>query len=127
LQDENSAQEMGYVMRVLDHYVEDYGVSVVVIHHTKKPGVDGPYRGGDALRGSSAVFADVDTLLQVERLSAEHVKEPLLQVTYEMRRGEPVDPMVFKRLRSGEVVYMGEEYMFARPDAAPRRNKYSKV
>jgi RecA-family ATPase len=112
VQDENSAQEMSYVIRKIDHLVEDFNCSVIVVHHLKKPNTENPARGGDRLRGSSAIFADVDTLMEVERLSNETVKEPILKVTFELRRGEPLEPLFLKRLKSGGVMWMGEDFIW---------------
>jgi RecA-family ATPase len=126
LQDENSAQEMGYVMRMVDHLVEDFGCAVILVHHLKKPNEDHPARGGDRLRGSSAVFADVDTVVELERLSDENVKEPILKMNFEMRRGEPLESLFFKRLLSGAVVYMGEEFRWGSKTQSPHpRSKFS--
>ena len=126
LQDENSAQEMGYVMRMVDHLVEDFGCAVILVHHLKKPNEDHPARGGDRLRGSSAVFADVDTVVELERLSEESVKEPILKMNFEMRRGEPLESLYMKRLLNGQVVYLGEQFLWGGKTRAPQhhRSKY---
>jgi regulatory protein RepA len=110
LQDENSAQEMGFVMRISDRLIQDYGCAVIFVHHLGKPNMESPRRGGDRLRGSSAIFADIDTLVELDRLSGETVKEPILKVSLEMRRGEPIEPLFFKRLKTGEVIWMGEDF-----------------
>lgn len=123
LQDENSAQEMGFVARVADHIIEDYGCAVVMVHHTKKPYKDDVARGGDMLRGSSATFADVDSLLRIERLSGESVKEPILKFEFELRRGEPIEPLHFMRSRSGQIVYMGDEYAYGGANVSERSRK----
>lgn len=108
LSDENSAQHMSAVMRVGDHWVEDFGTSLVYIHHTGHPNPLNPRRGGDKLRGSTAIFADADAIILVDRKSAQNAKEPVLELSFELRRGEPMDPVYVKRMRSGVVRYEGE-------------------
>ena len=126
LQDENSAQEMSYVLRKVDHIIEDFKCAVILVHHTKKPNALDPARGGDRLRGSSAIFADVDTLIELERLSTEHVKEPILQLSLEMRHGEPIPQYMFKRLASGEVIFMGEDFLFGGKEDRHGRKAFRK-
>jgi len=123
LKDENSAQEMGYVMRVLDNIIEDLNTSVILVHHLSKPNPDPDQqkRGGARLRGSSAIFGDVDTFMEVDRLSNEYVKEPILQISFELRSDEPLEPFYCKRLKSGEVVWMGEDFVWGGKDRLPRR------
>lgn len=121
LEDENSAQGMGFVMRNLDHLIQDFGTAVIVIHHTKKPNDEYPSRGGDRLRGSSAVFADVDSLMEIERLSGESVKEPILKLGFELRHGEPIEPVFLTRLGTGEVCYCGENYIWGGTGTAKSR------
>jgi hypothetical protein len=72
------------------------------------------------------VFADVDTVVELERLSDENVKEPILKMNFEMRRGEPLESLFFKRLLSGAVVYMGEEFRWGSKTQSPHpRSKFS--
>ena len=108
LSDENSAQHMGMLGRVVDHWVEDFGISVIYIHHTGHADPKHPRRGGDQLRGSTALFADADSVIIVERKSSESTKEPIIELSFELRRGEPMEPVYVKRLRSGVVRYEGE-------------------
>lgn len=110
LQDENSAQWMGAIMRAGDRLIEEYGCALIYIHHIGKPGgEENAKRGGDRLRGSSAVFADVDTLILVDRQSASNVREPVLKLEMELRRGEPIENIYLKRDRRGICEYIGEK------------------
>ena len=132
LSDENSAQEMGAVLRVADHLVEDFGTAVVLVHHIGKQNDDNPRRGGDRLRGSSAIFGDVDTVCEVTRKSNEHHPEPILELSFELRRGEPMDNLFVQRKRDGSVEWMGEGFEFGQPGKQPaefpRRNtRYAKL
>ena len=108
LYDENSAQQMGAVMRAGDKLVEKFGTAIIYIHHTAKPGAEDTKRGGDRLRGSSAVFADVDTLILVDRQGASNVREPVIKLEMELRRGEPIETIYLKRNRFGICEYIGE-------------------
>ncbi len=56
--DENSAQDMGRVMSALDELTLEFGVAIIVLHHTHKPQyVNGkrPPVSGDNLRGSTVL------------------------------------------------------------------------
>jgi hypothetical protein len=105
LADENSAQQMGAVMRAGDRIIEKYGCSIIYIHHTAKESVDNPRSGGNKLRGSSAVFADVDTFIDLIPKSTADTLEPLLELNFTLRRGKPIAPVTLRRHESGRVVY----------------------
>ena len=123
LSDENSAQEMGACLRVADHLIEDFGTAVVLVHHIGKQNEENPRRGGDRLRGSSAIFGDVDTLVEVTRKSNEHHPEPILELTFELRRGAPIESLYVQRLRDGSIVWLGEGFEFGqakKPEQWPK-------
>lgn len=125
LEDENSAQGMGAIMRVVDHMIEDHNTAFVIVHHISKqdPDPSKQKRGGDRLRGSSALFADVDTLLEVTRLSSEHSAEPVLKLSFELRRGEPLEDIFVRRHRDGTITWLGADFEFggsASRDQLPR-------
>lgn len=106
LLDENSAQEMAVVGRVGDHFIEKSGCSVVWIHHTGKPpssALDTPRSGGDRIRGSSAIFADVDTVVLVDLKSSEKAPEPVMLLNFILRRGRPVGEIYVRRLKDGRI------------------------
>lgn len=132
VQDENSAQFMGAIMRVGDKFIEDYGCAIIYIHHTGKPSDDPEKergrRGGNRLRGSSAIFADVDTFIEVSNLSGEQASEPVLKLSFEIRRGKPIPPILVRRREDGNCTYHGESFVdtgFPNADtrAAARRVK----
>lgn len=126
LSNENDAQEMGAIMRALDHYVEDFKSAWIIVHHIGKQDPDPAKqkRGGDRLRGSSAIFADVDTLLEVTRLSSEHTLEPILKLQFELRRGEPIEDLFIQRHRDGLISWLGDGYCFG--GSAEKSEKYPK-
>lgn len=115
VQDENSAQFMGAIMRVGDKFIEDYGCAIIYIHHTGKPSDDPEKergrRGGNRLRGSSAVFADVDTFIEVSNISGEQVSEPVLKLGFEIRRGKPLPAILVRRREDGNCIYHGESFV----------------
>lgn len=108
LSDENSSQQMGAVLRVGDHWIEDHGTSIIYIHHTGHPNPQAPRRGGDKLRGSTAIFAAADSIMLIDRQSGMSVIEPEYRVDFELRHGEAMQPVWIKKLRSGLIQYEGE-------------------
>jgi len=110
LADENSAQEMGAIMRVGDRLIEKFGCALVYIHHTGKEDINNPRRGGNRLRGSSAIFADVDTFIEVVRQSDPADMEPILGLNFEIRRGKPINPVYVRRLESGRIKYIEDNF-----------------
>ena len=125
LADENSAQHMGAVMRVVDRWIQDFGCAVVIIHHTALASLNPEMHrsGGNKLRGSSAIFADIDTSMDVTRKSSPSALEPVLQLNFELRRGEPLEPIHVRRLRNGTIKYPVEE---RRPTATATTRKVEK-
>lgn len=117
LSNENDSQEMGALMRVADHIIEDHKTAVVFVHHIGKQDPDPAKqkRGGDRMRGSSALYGDLDTLLEVTRLSSEHTPEPVLKLSFELRRGEPLEDLFVRRLRNGTIQWLGEDFSFGGP------------
>jgi RecA-family ATPase len=108
LLDENSAQHMGAIMRAGDRLIEKYGTALIYIHHTGKdnPDPDQARRGGNRLRGSSAVFADVDTLVLVDRQGSASTKEPTIKLEFEVRQDEPLDNIYVRRTKTGVCEYL---------------------
>jgi len=53
--DENIAREIYQVLYFLDTLARKYQTAILVIHHFKKSSQNGPRRGGQRLRGSSAL------------------------------------------------------------------------
>jgi hypothetical protein len=126
LSDENSSQEMSAVLRAADHIIEKHGCAMCFVHHTSKPFKDDIKQGGNRLRGSSAIFGDIDTYIEVTRLSNEHHPEPVLRLDFTLRRGEPMESIFVQRKRDGTVEWMGEGFAFGgEPKSTPYpRSKY---
>lgn len=128
---ENSAQEMGMTVRVLKRLIEQYGVTIVLVHHVGKPGFEDPRTGGNKLRGSSALFGAVDTFIGVSRKSESSHPSPTLELEFELRRGKPLQNICIRREESGLVTFLGDKWtaglvMATHNDvqeAAPRKQK----
>lgn len=114
-QDENSAQFMGRVLREVDLWIDKYGFSVIYVHHTSQPNFiviegrkESTRQGAYKLRGSTALFGSVDSVMIVENISSKDAKEPILQLSYTLRHDENLLPMYFRRRLSGLLTYVGE-------------------
>lgn len=62
--DENSATEVGDVLRWLTHLRNEYGLAIMLCHHYKKS--DGTTRGGQRIRGTGAFHAWVESAIYVK-------------------------------------------------------------
>lgn len=127
LLDENSAQEMAVIGRVGDHIIEKTrGGSVIWVHHAAKPpssAFENPRTGGDRLRGSSAIFADVDTVMLVDLKSSEKAVEPVLQMDFILRRGTPVGEIYVRRMKDGRIFYDPDLVWGSKDDEPTRMSK----
>lgn len=61
---ENSSEDMGAFIRVIDHVREALGCAVLIVHHSGKDEAKG-------MRGHSSLFGAVDTELEVVKISEE--------------------------------------------------------
>lgn len=85
--DENSAQEMSAVFRNLDRLRDRHGLAVLINHHARREsGVGQPAEGG---RGSTAIFAEGDSFLQV---STSNRNAGIVVLNPIIRRGKPIRP-----------------------------------
>lgn len=105
---ENSAQEMGWVLGACTAWQDKYKLSTILIHHAGHVDPDRKREGGEVLRGSTAIYGNADTIIIVEAKSPLSAPEPVLKLTFELRRGEPIQPVFVKRLRNGSIDYIGE-------------------
>jgi len=62
--DENSAKEVGDILRWLTYIRNEYGVALMICHHYNKGGSSA--RGGQRVRGSSAFHAWVESALYIK-------------------------------------------------------------
>ena len=98
--DENSAQEVGVILRWLTHLRNAYGLSIVVCHHYNKGGTGSSSRAGQRVRGSSAFHAWVESAIYVKattelytvKLEREFRAFPTMpELTLKLTLGNPGD------------------------------------
>jgi hypothetical protein len=106
--DENSAQEMGRIVRQLRAWRDAYGCAIAVVHHTNKAaGGAEKMRSGLKLRGSSVFFAATEWALWVERPDDS---APRLEVRVEQKESEPRRPFAVEFLENGaQLVVVADE------------------
>lgn len=84
--DENSAQEMGNLVRLFRGWRDRYGCTVLVVHHTGKAGEKPTSRrSGERMRGSSALHGASEAAIYVERPSDDM---PRVHVSVELKETE---------------------------------------
>jgi hypothetical protein len=107
--DENSAQEMGAIVRQLRAWRDRYDCAIGVVHHTNKAAartVDAA-RGGHKLRGSSAFYAAAEWALWIERPDEAAAR---LEVRVEQKEAEPRRPFAVEFREVGaELVVVQDE------------------
>lgn len=64
--DENSAKEVGDVLRWLTYIRNQYNTAILICHHYNKGGTSSSNRGGQRVRGSSAFHAWVESALYIK-------------------------------------------------------------
>jgi hypothetical protein len=88
--DENSARDMGALVTALDVLIQEYDLTIIIVHHTGKPGAD-HREGGQRLRGSSALFGAADTVMVLDRTDGG------FKLSFELRHGEEPAPIYLTR------------------------------
>lgn len=109
--DENSSL-FGEGLYALARLSEETGCRAMVLHHTKKPGLDGVNRDDrkDSIRGSTSIFAACDHVLVLYGKKWE----PFEVTTEKNREGVEIDPLFLKfedvdSRRGLQVVTLDEE------------------
>ncbi len=93
--DENSARDMGELVKACDAIRERHGCAVVLVHHAG--------HGQDRARGSSAIKAALDT-----EISASKDGEVITVQSTKSKEGEPFKPFYF-RLQSVDTRWLDED------------------
>lgn len=89
--DENSATEMGVVVRTLRAWRDTYGCAILTVHHANKAKQEGNGRAGLKMRGSTALYASSEATISIERPDDD---EPRIHVRSEVKDGESPRPYV---------------------------------
>ena len=89
--DENSSQQVGRFVELLETFAE--GRSIIIVHHTGKPNPEYQQEGGYAGRGSSVWFDSGATYLNLQPLLNDWTH----QITFSKRYGEPLPKMTIER------------------------------
>jgi len=105
--DENSAQEMGAIIRLFRGWRDRFACAICVVHHTGKGGEkSGAKRSGEKMRGSSALHGALETALHVERVDDD---TPRINVRVETKESEPPHPFVCEfRPEGSELQVLGD-------------------
>lgn len=106
-QDENDARQMSQVFTLLKELTRR-GISVVLIHHNRKPGIN-KSSAAHNMRGSSDILAAVHSHLAVERKEEEHKLLTIKQT--KLRQAEEVKPFQISIVSDKDSVkleYVGE-------------------
>jgi len=89
--EENSNTEMAQIMDFLHSLKTDFHLSLIIVHHERKPtGTDNS--AGTALRGASAIRGGYDTGLALKHYYEKHTGRKLHQLDFELRNGPPIEP-----------------------------------
>lgn len=115
--DENDTRAMSILALNQDKLIANTGLSLVYAHHMPKPS-EFSRQGAQRMRGSTVLAADLDTYVELARLSPAHAKEQTMAVSF-VTRDQPLEPIYIKRLADGRVVYLGKANPYAKPDKAP--------
>ena len=134
--DENSATEVGEVLRWLTHLRNTYGVAIMLCHHYNKGNGTSSNRGGQRVRGSSAFHAWVESAIYVKatselytvKLEREFRAFPTMpELTLKIGLGNPGDltyiPQLLSRAEENadaEVTEMRVEEIFTLLSTSPK-------
>ncbi len=80
--EENSSKEMNVVMTQLRNLIEDFNISIILVHHMGKSETSGP-------RGSSAIQGEYDSSIE---MSWKDRSNKELKMEFDLRHSESPDP-----------------------------------
>jgi hypothetical protein len=78
--DENSARDMGIVLKLAKKATQELGCAVVLVHHTNK--------GGTAERGSSSLRGAMDCMIEIRRISENNTGTKAVMHCAKLKDGE---------------------------------------
>lgn len=81
--DENSAQDMGFVLERLRNLIEDYSISLILVHHLGKESAAGA-------RGSSAILGEYGSCITTTKLGGDESLKH--RIDFDLRHSITPDP-----------------------------------
>lgn len=97
--DENSATEMGLILERLRNLIEDFNLSIILIHHEGKDSSNGA-------RGSSAILGEYDSCINISRIGGKNSLKHKLE--FDLRQS--VNPEPIKLLFDSNTLWFEDEY-----------------
>lgn len=94
--DENSATEVGDIVRLLREWRDKYEMAICIVHHTVKDGSG--RRSGNKLRGSGALYGAAEVVVSMERPDDD---APRIAVRIEMKETESPKPFFAEFIPEG--------------------------
>ena len=105
--DENSSQEMGYILRRVNECIAQFNTTFIIIHHSGIPNPMFPRSGGYKMRGSSVLYGWCDSSLTLELLSEPSAAEQTMRMDFSLRHEKAPESIRIKRLLDGTIQYLG--------------------
>ena len=99
--DENKSDLMRKFFDVLDLWVDQYGISIVIVHHFGKPQKDSGRSGAQLLRGSSVIFDYADSYISLSNNRKEDKR--YVKAHFELRNEE--DPPTISLFRNPDSLW----------------------
>lgn len=70
IEDENDASKVTTALKLIKRVAAEYDCAIVLVHHARKGGGT----NGEAVRGSGAIVANVDVLIEVKRVEGDQTR-----------------------------------------------------
>jgi hypothetical protein len=98
---ENSAEEMGALFIKIHELMDEYNISVFIIHHFGKPTV-AEREGGELHRGSSIIGSASDSNWTFKRIPPNKYqtnapRSEFAELSFELRNAKPPEPLILHR------------------------------
>lgn len=103
--DEDSSTEMVKVFKAVDKLQEEYGVTVIMVHHAGKKSEFRDGSSPESLRGSSEIYADGDTFVMIEQ--PVKTDDNVLRLNFSLRSAENPRPVML-RFRDESLTFVKE-------------------
>ena len=119
--DENSAKEVGAIVRLLRGWRDTYGTGICVVHHANKSGSEN-IRGGEKLRGTSALYGSSEATIYLTRKEDEDMTASRVKI--ELKESEAPYPFeitldrettLLHVVTSGETLKRNLDYINGKP------------